>query len=379
MGTIWASSTIRNRPEQTFEVQTIGAPPEYWAEVIRPGDPHEGQASTATKLGAKDSRRWAKSSRKKMSPGVISESDDRFDKCRSSGELSRAIGTGNTPYILAVWTRRPASGACCFASSLPTTYLKGIPCARGDRRGFQTGTFVPFREKARKLRIFRQNSCYFPGRPRRKSHVCRGLRTGPEQPQIPLRTWGSPTASCHRRLERDEAWRRMSTRCSLILSRLILLPSPHLSAVLVLSLRKYATISGSAPRFALRHLCGHQRSPILERGDEPKLPGQGSSQRKFPIPSALFQRRLPTPSSPRSASISFRASLANTQETCKYLKTRGLLGHNPMPTEAFSRFPESSPRRLWCTPPSLLHGEASPYPCSSALPPPHDWPILCNF
>jgi hypothetical protein len=76
MGTIWVSLTIRNRPEQTFEVQTIGAPPEYWAEVIRPGDPHEGQASTATKLGAKDSRRWAKPSRKKMSPGVISASVD---------------------------------------------------------------------------------------------------------------------------------------------------------------------------------------------------------------------------------------------------------------------------------------------------------------
>jgi hypothetical protein len=55
--TIWASSTIRNSPEQTFEVQMIGAPREYWAEVTRLGEPHKGQASTATKLGAKDSRR----------------------------------------------------------------------------------------------------------------------------------------------------------------------------------------------------------------------------------------------------------------------------------------------------------------------------------
>jgi hypothetical protein len=55
--TIWASSMIRNSPEQTFEVQMIDAPREYWAEVISPGDPHKGQASTATKLGAKDSRR----------------------------------------------------------------------------------------------------------------------------------------------------------------------------------------------------------------------------------------------------------------------------------------------------------------------------------
>lgn len=55
--TIWASSRIRNSPGQTLEVQTIGAPPEYWTEVIRPGDPHRGQASTATKLAAKDSRK----------------------------------------------------------------------------------------------------------------------------------------------------------------------------------------------------------------------------------------------------------------------------------------------------------------------------------
>ena len=51
------SSRMRNNPGQTFEVHTIGAPPEYWAEVISPGDPHVGQASTATKLGANDSRR----------------------------------------------------------------------------------------------------------------------------------------------------------------------------------------------------------------------------------------------------------------------------------------------------------------------------------
>ena len=32
----------------------------------------------------------------------------------------------------------------------------------GDRRGFQTGTFVPIREKVQKSEYFRQNSCYFP-------------------------------------------------------------------------------------------------------------------------------------------------------------------------------------------------------------------------
>ena len=54
--TIWASSRMRNRPGQTFDVHTIGAPAQYWSEVIRPSDPHKGQASTATKIGANDSR-----------------------------------------------------------------------------------------------------------------------------------------------------------------------------------------------------------------------------------------------------------------------------------------------------------------------------------
>src|SRR5208282_6760904 len=81
--TILTSSTMRNRPEQTLEVQTIGTLPEYWTEVTSPGDPHKGQASTATKVGAKDSRRKGKSSRNTISPGAKSESDDRFDRCRS--------------------------------------------------------------------------------------------------------------------------------------------------------------------------------------------------------------------------------------------------------------------------------------------------------
>src|SRR5208283_4457511 len=97
--TIWASSTMRKRPEQTFEVQTIGAPPKYWTEVIRPGDPHKGQASTATKLEANASRREAKSSRKTMSPGAISAIDDRFDICRSVRSCSARpeLGTPRTP------------------------------------------------------------------------------------------------------------------------------------------------------------------------------------------------------------------------------------------------------------------------------------------
>jgi len=85
---IWVSSTIRKSPGQTLEEQTIGAPPEYWTEVIRPGDPHRGQASTATKLGAKDSRNDAKSSRNKMSPGAKSASDPRFDMCKSAASCS---------------------------------------------------------------------------------------------------------------------------------------------------------------------------------------------------------------------------------------------------------------------------------------------------
>ncbi len=92
--TIWASSRIRNRPGQTLEVQTICAPPEYCREVIRPGDPHSGQASTATKLGAKDSRNWAKSSRNTMSLGAISARDDRFDICRSVGSGSKRSELG---------------------------------------------------------------------------------------------------------------------------------------------------------------------------------------------------------------------------------------------------------------------------------------------
>ena len=88
--TIWTPSTIRNRPGQSLEVHTMGAPVVYWIEVIKPGEPHNGQANTATKLGANASRRWANSSRKTMSPGAIPESDARSEICRS-------VGSGSSP------------------------------------------------------------------------------------------------------------------------------------------------------------------------------------------------------------------------------------------------------------------------------------------
>ncbi len=74
---------MRKRPEQFLEVQTIGDDPENWVAVIRPGEPHHGQASTAKKLGAEVSGSVASSSRKTMSPGDISEIAERFDKCIS--------------------------------------------------------------------------------------------------------------------------------------------------------------------------------------------------------------------------------------------------------------------------------------------------------
>lgn len=212
---IWASSRIRNRPEQTFEVQTIGVPPENWGEVIRPGDPHKGQASTATKSGAKDSRRLAKSSRNTISPGAISESDDRFDICRLVGSCSDRQEPG-TPCMPSRSVTAPGfRGLFCFATALkpflpPSRENKTVPwlnpvnqqmlssrravdfCSwhkarcppvgltrshleRGAGRtwggGHQTGIFVPIREKAQKTTIFRQNNCNSSGRPRRKSLV----------------------------------------------------------------------------------------------------------------------------------------------------------------------------------------------------------------
>jgi hypothetical protein len=93
---MWASSIIRKRPGQIFEVQTIGEPPEYCMDVIRPGDPHRGQARTATKLGLKHSLRWAKSSKNTISLGAISESDDRFDICRIVGGRSERPEPGTS-------------------------------------------------------------------------------------------------------------------------------------------------------------------------------------------------------------------------------------------------------------------------------------------
>ena len=97
--TIWTPSTIRNRPGQSLEVHTMGAPVVYWIEVIKPGEPHNGQANTATKLGANASRRWANSSRKTMSPGAIPESDARSEICRSvgSGSSPAEFGTRSAP------------------------------------------------------------------------------------------------------------------------------------------------------------------------------------------------------------------------------------------------------------------------------------------
>jgi hypothetical protein len=130
-GTIRDSSRIRNNPGHTLEAQTIGAPPEYWTDVIRLGVPHSGQASTATKLGANDSRKCAKSSRKTISPGAISESDARLDKCNSEGiwlarlelgfprTLSRAATVPDFPSLLV-----------CLANAL-TTFPRARSLAKG--------------------------------------------------------------------------------------------------------------------------------------------------------------------------------------------------------------------------------------------------------
>jgi hypothetical protein len=85
---------MRNNPEHAFDVQTIGAPPEYWIEVINPGVPHKGQASTATKLAVNDPRRQEISSRKAISPGTMSEIEDWLDKWSSVGKCSPALELG---------------------------------------------------------------------------------------------------------------------------------------------------------------------------------------------------------------------------------------------------------------------------------------------
>ena len=151
---------------------------------------------------------------------------------------------------------------------------RGRACARGRER-IPNRNFRANSGKGTEVRFFQAKKLLFSARSRCQSHVHCSLCAGPEQPWISLPTRRSPTASCHRRLERDETWRRVSAQRSLTLSRLILLPSPPLSAVLVLSLRKYATISGSRVLFAMRRLCA-RRSPTLEQNDKPEMPGQGN-------------------------------------------------------------------------------------------------------
>jgi len=133
MATIWTSSTIRKRPGQIFEVQTIGAPPEYCMDVIKPGDPHKGQARTATKLGLKHSLRWAKSSRNTISPGAMSESDDRFDICRVVG--SRSAGPESGVPRTVSWTGRALAFRgllLCFATELRTYLAHGTGRRRAN-------------------------------------------------------------------------------------------------------------------------------------------------------------------------------------------------------------------------------------------------------
>jgi hypothetical protein len=94
------------------------------------------------------------------------------------------------------------------------------------------------------------------------------------------------------------------------------------------------------PRFALRRL-GGRHSPILERGDVPKLPGPGSSQRNFePLPRSS-RDGCPIRVAFVASLIYVRAAPHQTRKNnCKYLIKSSLLGHDPMLTEALSPFPD---------------------------------------
>jgi hypothetical protein len=209
-----------------------------------------------------------------------------------------------------LWTsRRSTAGG--LASSVPSVMLhtaspvdtissrtRARPCARGAGAGSKQELSCQFGKRHGSPNCSGEIAAIFPG----VLVANRSSAAGFGLVRSSLRFHSGPVVHpllpAYRRLEREQAWRRMSAQRSLTLSRLILLPSPYLSAVLVLSLRKHATIWGSAPMFTLRHLRG-RRSPILERDDEPPMPNQDSSQRKQRTIFALFQRRPPHPSGPR--------------------------------------------------------------------------------
>lgn len=134
---------IRKSPEQSFDPHTTGAAPEYCAEVIKLGVPQTGQASTAMKLGAEDSRNWTKSSRRRMSPGAMSASDDRFTKWTTPG--SRAVSEG---FEAARTASRP-DASLVFRSllpRLPTAYSACLPRAPWDElaaKGVRPSTPYP--------------------------------------------------------------------------------------------------------------------------------------------------------------------------------------------------------------------------------------------
>lgn len=151
----------------------------------------------------------------------------------------------------------------------------------------------------------------------------------------------------HRRLERDEAWRRAGARRSLNLPRLILLPPSPLSAVLVLSLKKCATIGGPAPSFAQRHPRG-RRSPILERGGEPKVHVKaGRTENLEPLSRRSRERRIARLAHTYIANSCRCAPPPKPKKDCKYLITSSLLGHTPHTDGSPSAFTGTYLREPW--------------------------------
>ena len=151
-----------------------------------------------------------------------------------------------------------------------------------------------------------KNDRLFYDPPRRNSRTHRLVRTCLEQPQIPLHFWGSPNAPCHRRLARDEAWRRLIALRSLTLARLILLSSRLSIGHLGFGLEQVCSNLKIGPTICVAGSVG-KRSPNLERSDELQWPAPGRSQKKFRIPLVRFPERPPPPFSTRHPPNAFCA------------------------------------------------------------------------
>jgi hypothetical protein len=101
-----------------------------------------------------------------------------------------------------------------------------------------------------------------------------------------------------------------------------------------------ARISGLKPPFERRRR-GGRCPPILGRGDEPKMPGQGSSPRKFRDSSELFRGLQSQVSSPWCHPPLAVAPLPTyTHTDDKYFKMHGLCGSRWLPTDSPADFPD---------------------------------------